>query len=595
MAKTVNNKKRKEEAAGPATGFTRQSSAQAVPPGPSSPVPQTYEGRLELTWTNKHLRLLAHEDGSYEWVNPVDYRVAEVRLLNDVTSVGHVGKIRAADNLLIRGDALNALTTLARLPEFAREYLGKVKLAYLDPPFNTQQSFLQYDDALEHSVWLTMMRDRLLQIRDLLSPEGSVWVHCDDAEQHRLRSVMDEVFGAGSYVGTIIWRSSDNSNNDAKQFSTDHNYLVVYSASAEWTSLRLDPNTDQVVHFSNPDNDPRGPWFDGNPLNSPNPRANLRYTITSPTGFEIQPPANGWRWSGETLKEKLKTGEIRFTPDGKSIRRRTYLADHKGLPASSLWVDLEETGHNRQAKTELKRLFPGVATSELFATPKPERLIRKILMVASEPGDIVLDCFLGSGTTAAVAHKMQRRWIGVEQEAKTLDQFAQPRLSRVVAGEDPGGITSLAGWAGGGGIRVLEVSASMFEADGGLVFLAEWMTNGALAEATAAQLGFAYEDDPPFAGRKGRSRLAVIDGVVNESVVRLITTALPENERVVVCGTAIDAEVRSVLRNLRPGSTMRKIPAALLAEYRTRSQLRLDLTAMGPRLAPNPPRRRPDG
>jgi len=135
-----------------------------------------YEGKLELTWTNKHERLLAHDDGSYEWLPPSDYRVAEVRLLNSVETVGQVGQVgrrRAADNLLIRGDALHALASLAKLPEFSREYLGKVKLAYLDPPFNTQQSFLHYDDALEHSVWLTMMRDRLLQVWALLAPTGS--------------------------------------------------------------------------------------------------------------------------------------------------------------------------------------------------------------------------------------------------------------------------------------------------------------------------------------------------------------------------------------------------------------------------------------
>src|SRR5437764_7276 len=143
-----------------------------------------YTGRLELTWTNKQLCLLAHDDGSYEWIKPTDYRVAEVRLLHDVNTVGAVGKRRAADNVLIRGDALHALTSLAKLPEFASEYLGKVKLAYIDPPFNTQQSFLHYDDALEHSVWLTMMRDRLLQIRELLSPDGSVWVHLDQSEVH---------------------------------------------------------------------------------------------------------------------------------------------------------------------------------------------------------------------------------------------------------------------------------------------------------------------------------------------------------------------------------------------------------------------------
>jgi adenine-specific DNA-methyltransferase len=145
---------------------------------------QRYEGRLELTWTNKDLRLLARDDGRYTWVPPADYRVAEVRLLGDAGTVGAVAApdARARDNLLIRGDALNALHSLAALPEFAREYLGKVKLAYLDPPFNTQQSFLHYDDALEHSVWLTMMRDRLLQVKALLSDDGSVWVHCDDSE-----------------------------------------------------------------------------------------------------------------------------------------------------------------------------------------------------------------------------------------------------------------------------------------------------------------------------------------------------------------------------------------------------------------------------
>jgi adenine-specific DNA-methyltransferase len=167
-----------------------------------------YEGRLELTWTNKPLRLLAHEDGSYERVSPSDHRVADVRLPHDAGTVGevHGADERAKDNLLIRGDALNALTSLIELPEFAREYAGKVKLAYLDPPFNTQQSFLHYDDALEHSVWLTIMRDRLVNIKTLLSPDGSVWVHCDDSEQAHLKAVMDEVFSRQCFVATVVWQ-----------------------------------------------------------------------------------------------------------------------------------------------------------------------------------------------------------------------------------------------------------------------------------------------------------------------------------------------------------------------------------------------------
>jgi len=160
----------------------------------------SYSGRLELTWTNKDRTLLAHEDQTYEWVEPADYRVSEVRLLQDVASVGETApqSNRASDNLLIRGDALHALNSLSRLPEFAKAYVGKVKLCYIDPPFNTGQAFEHYDDALEHSVWLTMLRDRLVQIKELLADDGSVWVHLDDAEVHRCRSVLDEVFGSGA-------------------------------------------------------------------------------------------------------------------------------------------------------------------------------------------------------------------------------------------------------------------------------------------------------------------------------------------------------------------------------------------------------------
>ena len=168
------------------------------------------QGRLELTWTNKPLRLLAHEDGGYEWVPSSDYRVAEVRLLDDADALGRSrpAEARASDNLLIRGDALNALTSLAELPQFAKELADKVRLAYLDPPFNTQQSWLHYDDALEHSVWLSMMRDRLVQVRKLLAPDGSIWVHCDDSEQAYLKVMMDELFGRSNFIANVVWEKT---------------------------------------------------------------------------------------------------------------------------------------------------------------------------------------------------------------------------------------------------------------------------------------------------------------------------------------------------------------------------------------------------
>lgn len=589
----------------------------------------SHSGRLELTWTNKDKTLLAHEDGRYEWVDPADYRVAEVRLLHDVAKVGSTSEVRrAADNLLIRGDALHALHALNRTPEFAKEYVGKVRLCYIDPPFNTGQAFPGfYDDNLEHSVWLTMLRDRLVQIRPLLAPNGSVWVHLDDAEVHRCRMVLDDVFGTEGFMGSVIWRSADTGNYDASRFSEDHNTILVYAASTSWRSNRVQRSGAQASHYKNPDNDPRGPWFDGNPLGSPNPRANLQFDLTSPTGHVIKHPPHGWRWSRETLDAKLASGEVRYSEDGRRIIYRTYLWEQGDLPPSSLWDDTDATGSNRKAKNELKRLF-GMASKEVFATPKPEGLMRRILDVATDEGDIVLDCFAGSGTTAAVAQKMGRRWVTIEWSAETVAKFALPRLRKVVAGEDPGGVTTIeepvgddlpkgvsigdakraaklvdavekAGlledipglepetikeltkslraidktasvtiWEGGGGFRVLEVGPSMFTEVDGRVYLADWATNGALAETIAAQYGYVFEPDAPFAGHKGRTRLAVVDGLVNEGVVRLLVDSLAAEDKVAICGTAIDPDARAILKSLSPGSTMRKVPAALLDEYR---------------------------
>ena len=534
----------------------------------------TYEGRLELTWTNKDQRLLAHEDGSYEWLSPADYRVAEVRLLHELASVGAIGKTRAADNLLIRGDALNALTSLSRLPEFAKEYLSKVKLAYIDPPFNTQQSFLQYDDNLEHSVWLTMLRDRLEQIKTLLAPEGSVWVHLDDSELHRGRCVLDETFGPSAFVTMIVWQKRTTREN-RPAFSPAQDYILIYAPSGpqEWKKHR-NKLARGAGGYSNPDDDPKGPWA-SIPFTAKGHRKNQMYPITTPTGVTYTPPFKNRCWGATEAQYKklLDEGRVYF-PDGGKGKPRTkqYEFEDKGLVPETWW-SAEECSTNDDAKRHIHELFPD---TDEFATPKPEQLLERIINIASNPGDIVLDCFLGSGTTAAVAHKLGRRWVGVERNPETLATYTVPRLRKVVEGEDPGGITDELDWEGGGGFRTLDVAESMFEADDGMVFLADWMTNGALAEATAAQLGFSYEDSPPFAGRKGRTRLAVVDGVVNESVARILVSALPEEERIVVCGTGIDTEARPVLRELRPGSTLRKIPAALLDEYRTARQLSLE-------------------
>jgi hypothetical protein len=258
-------------------------------------------GRLELTWTNKHLRLLADEDGGYGWVSPSDYRVAEVRLLDNAATFGVTGadRNRAKDNLLIRGDALNALTSLAELPEFASEYVGKVKLAYLDPPFNTQQAFLDYDDALEHSVWLTMMRDRFRIIRRLLAPEGSIWVHLDHVESHRCRAVLDEEFGASNFVAEVAWEKAVTPRNNTGKMTVSHDTILVYRKSGRWRLNRLQRLALSDSRHKSQDGDPI-PWRD-NPTDAPGASTHqgMVYAIQHPITGDLMYTKVGRCWGRE--------------------------------------------------------------------------------------------------------------------------------------------------------------------------------------------------------------------------------------------------------------------------------------------------------
>jgi adenine-specific DNA-methyltransferase len=401
--------------------------------------------KLELTWIGKENRpklepriLLEDPEKSYH----APHRVTDQDIF---------------DNKLIFGDNLLALKALEQ------EFTGKVKCIFIDPPYNTGSAFTHYDDGIEHSIWLNMMRDRLEILRKLLNQEGSIWITLDDNEVHYCKVLCDEVFGRNCFITSISWRISDNSNNNALTFSEDHNNILVYGRKPNWKPKFLNDDNKRS-HFKNPDNDPRGPWFDGNPVNNPGWRPNLQFNITSPTGHIIKHPPNGWRWSKETIDEKLKTGELRFSVDGKRLIRRTYLKELGGLPPSNLWVDLEETGHTRQAKYELKGLFPDVKVTDLFSTPKPEKLIKRVVDLATGPGDLVLDSFAGSGTTGAVAHKMGRRWIMVEL-GEHCHTHIIPRLKKVIDGEDKGGITEAVNWKGGGGFRYHRLAPSLLEKD----------------------------------------------------------------------------------------------------------------------------------
>ncbi len=425
-----------------------------------------------------------------------------------------------------------------------------------------------------------MMRDRLQQIHDLLAPDGSVWVHLDDVEMPYCRVLMDEIFGRANFVATVVWQKVYSPRMDAQAFSTSQDYLIVYSKNPGWVSNKtVVAEGENNTEFAHEDEAgrryaifPLRKWG-SNSLRTDGPSG--WFPITSPEGEEVWPMRpdgreGTWRWGAKKVAaqyEELVWRQSRS--QGIQPYVKQYAAETVKPPET--WWPRDEVGTNREAKFQLKKILgPNV-----FDTPKPERLLARILSIGSDPGDIVLDCFVGSGTTAAVATKMRRRWVAIERSRDTVEESTLPRLKKIVAGQDDTGVTTETGWDGGGGFRVLDVAASMFTADSGRVVLAGWAAGGLLGECVAAQAGFPYDDsDPPFAGRKGKQRLAVVDGLVNEDVIRLLAGWLADGELLTVYGTAVDPACRSVLAKIRRGSVVKRIPQAVLDDYRGRAASR---------------------
>ncbi|MGX5733037.1 site-specific DNA-methyltransferase [Bosea thiooxidans] len=361
----------------------------------------------------------------------------------------------ASGNMLIQGDNLEALKAL--LPFYA----GQVKCIYIDPPYNTRSAFEHYDDNLEHTKWLAMMWPRLELLRDLLAEDGTIWVSIDDNEGHYLKIIMDEVLGRANFVDTIIWQKADSPRNSARQFSSDHDYIYVYARNSGWKPIKLERTDEANSIYSNPDNDERGSWLPGDPYAN-KPYSKGQYEIVGPSGRTFSPPPGRyWRVSEEKLRELDRDGRVWWGPTGEarpSIKR--YLSEVGNLVPRTFWSK-DDVGSNRTSKNEMRQLFPGDAS---FDTPKPERLIERVLHIATRPGDLVLDSFLGSGTTAAVAHKMGRRYIGIEMGDHAITHCA-PRLKKVIDGEQ-GGISESIGWKGGGGFRFYRLGPPVFDEEG---------------------------------------------------------------------------------------------------------------------------------
>jgi len=402
---------------------------------------------VELVWPNKNLPLRASGDTGYEWVEPTDpqllrplqLKLLSARALNDQANVLAIG-----DGLDIL-EALMAETTVLK---------GGIRLVYIDPPFNTQVNFRQYNDTMQRSMWLSMMHDRLSAIRPLLTEDASVWVHLDDTEVHRARAVMDEVFGPNAFVASVAWQKKTTRDSRAA-FSSNHDTILVYAPSGpkSWkTSRNLLVKDD--ANLRNRDDDPRGPWADA-PFTAPGYRKGQQYDIVTPTGQVLRPPrGRSWYATEQTYSDLVADGRIWFPKGGDgSPRLKLFSHQLRGLVPFTVW-GATDTGTNDDAKRHLMAMFPEV---EVFDTPKPESLLERIIHIASNPGELVADIFGGSGTTAAVAHKMRRRWLIAERNTQTVSDFLLPRLERVINGTDPGGVTEATSWVGGGRFEVVHV------------------------------------------------------------------------------------------------------------------------------------------
>lgn len=550
--------------------------------------------KLELTWIGKDKRPRL-----------------EPRVLIEDPSKSYHASVRHGDkdifdNMLIHGDNLLALKALEQ------EYVGRVKCIYIDPPYNTGYAFTNYDDGLEHSIWLGLMRERLALLFALLSEDGSIWISIDDHEEAYLKVMCDELFGRDNFVSNIAWQRTYSTRNDAKGVVNEVEHILVYSKTPGWQPKKLPRTAEMNAIYKNPDND-ISPWTSDNPF-APGAATHqgMVYAIQHPFTGDYVYPVSGrcWTFDQETMLKHMngwaeyelreiddvdkrasicgvkdvRTGvkaivlkrslaeskksamsvmnrgrwpKFYFTKNGLGgIRRKTYLSDVGGVPPTNFFP-YSEVGHTDEAKKEIKALALGA----VFDTPKPERLIQRILTIATDEGDLVMDSFLGSGTTAAVAQKMGRRWIGVElgDHCYTL---CQPRLSKVIDGEQ-GGISKAVKWQGGGGFRFYELAPTLIKEDSfGQKIINPQYDPEKLAEAVCKLEGFTYAPSETEYFIHGKSTehdfIYVTTNYLKTEHLQALSELVGDERTLLICCKGFKSE--SKFANL----TVKKIPKAVL-------------------------------
>lgn len=509
--------------------------------------------KLELTWIGKEKRpklepriLLEDPDKSYH----ATHRISE----NDIF-----------DNRLIFGDNLLALKALEQ------DFSGKVRCVYIDPPYNTGSAFEYYDDGLEHSIWLGLMRDRLDIIRRLLTHNGSIWISIDDNEYPYLRVLCDEIFGRANFVCTVIWEKRKSREN-RRAFSFKHDYIVVYAKdkTAFETDRNPVPISQEVIdRYRNPDNDPRGPWQSvAITAQAGHATASQFYQITTPGGRLIDPPAgNCWRFTANRLKELIADNRIYFGATGNNVpRQKKFLKESEdaGLTPETIWY-ADDVGTNDTAKRHSNTIFNGSG----FDNPKPEELLKRILEIATNSGDLVLDSFAGSGTTGAVAHKMGRRWIMVELGDHCHSHII-PRLRKTIDHADSDGIGESVNWAGGGGFRYYTLAPSLIVNDrwGNAVVNPEY--NAAqLAEALSKLEGFTYAPSEVQWWQHGHSSerdfIFVTTQNLSAEQLQALSDEVGSDQSLLVCCAAFHGVTAAKASDRWPNLTLKKIPKMVLA------------------------------
>lgn len=503
--------------------------------------------KLELTWIGKHKR-----------------PKLEARILLEDPEKSYHAKVRsesaAFDNRLIFGDNLLALKALEQ------EFTGKVKCVFIDPPYNTGSAFTHYDDGLEHSIWLGLMRDRLEIIKRLLSDDGSLWITIDDNEAHYLKVLCDEVFGRGNFIANAIWQKKFSPQNDAKWLSDNHDHILIYAKHKEiWRPNLLERSELADSRYSNPDNDPRGAWASSDMSVRTYSEA-TDYPITTPSGKIVKPAESRcWSVSQDKFEELVKDNRIWFGKSGSNVPRiKTFLSEVKqGLVPLTVWLNTE-VGNNQDAKKEVKQFN----AKDVFDTPKPEKLVQRIIHLASNPGDLVLDSFAGSGTTGAVAHKMGRRWIMVEL-GEHCHTHIIPRLQKVIDGEDQGGISKAVNWQGGGGFRYFRLAPTLIVNDkwGNQIINPDYNPE-MLAEALAKLEGFTYMPSENHWWQHGYSSENDFIYVTTQSLsveqLQVLSDEVGAGRSLLICCSAWRGITADQAAERFPNLSLKKIPKMIL-------------------------------